>query len=623
MKRVSILLLILFGLFTTCQQQAERPNILWITIEDLTPMLGCFGDQVARTPNIDRLADSGVKYTNAYATAAVCSPARSCLLTGVFATSLGTQHLRSDTRVPDTIVPFPKILRNAGYYCTNNYKEDYNFNPVDVWDESSKSAHWRNRNSDQPFFAVFNLETTHQSQIFGSESIYKQRFEKYLPRIERTNPASIDLPTYFFDTPEIRRLWARYYDNVQILDLQVQEIIDQLRQDGLMENTIIFFYSDHGTGMPRGKRALYDSGLKVPLIIVAPKKYQKELVLPAGTSEDRLVSFVDFAPTILNILDLPVPDFMQGKAFLGKNTEMENKYVFATSDRVDEAYEAVRSVRSGQYRYIRNLLPHLPLIQANYYSDQSEIMKEVYRVLESDPKMTADQKSMWLKKRPVEELYDTKNDPFETNNLANDPAYSQVIQELREANNSLMKSTHDSGLAPESYMYEISEGTTPYEKLQDPTAYPMDKILTMLDKLYKAGADVNEVITYLNDPHPLINYWTIIWLQYQEHLAPEVVQKLQQMIERPESFVSISAAETLCKYDHTEKALDVLVSALRSENPYNLLMAARAIELLGSKTAPAKDAIMEEYHKLREQTKDKWQGYDLYASWALSELLKP
>jgi hypothetical protein len=237
--------------------------------------------------------------------------------------------------------------------------------------------------------------------------------------------------------------------------------------------------------------------------------------------------------------------------------------------------------------------------------------------------MTAAQKSMWLKKRPVEELYDTKNDPFETNNLANDPAYSQVIQELREANNSLMKSTHDSGLAPESYMYEISEGTTPYEKLQDPTAYPMDKILTMLDKLYKAGADVNEVITYLEDPHPLINYWTIIWLQYQEQLAPEVVQKLQQMIERPESFVSISAAETLCKYDHTEKALDVLVSALRSENPYNLLMAARAIELLGSKTAPAKDAIMEEYHKLREQTKDKWQGYDLYASWALSELLKP
>jgi N-sulfoglucosamine sulfohydrolase len=623
MKKIYMSLAVLFGLFTTCQQQAERPNILWITIEDLTPMLGCYGDRVARSPNIDKLAESGVKYTNAYATAAVCSPARSCLLTGVFATSLGTQHLRSTTNVPDSIVPFPKYLRKAGYYCTNNYKEDYNFSPDDVWDESSKSAHWRNRMSGQPFFAVFNLETTHQSQIFGSDSTYEQRFHKYLPLIQRTNPGSIDLPTYFFDTPEIRRLWARYYDNVQIVDLQVQEIIDQLRQDGLMGNTIIFFYSDHGTGMPRGKRALYDSGLKVPMIIVAPEKYQKVLGLLAGTSEDRLVSFVDFAPTILNILNIPLPGFMQGKPFLGKNANMKNKYVFATSDRVDEAYEAVRSVRSGQYRYVKNLLPHMPLIQPNYYSDQSEIMKEVYRVLESAPKLTAAQKSMWLKKRPFEELYDTKNDPFETNNLANDPAYLLVIQELRAANNSLMKSTHDSGLAPESYMYEISEGATPYEKLQDPEAYPMDMIINMQHKLYKEGTDDNEVLNYLNDPHPLINYWTIIWLQYQEYLAPEVVEKLQQMIEQPESFVSIAAAETLCKFDHGEKALDLLVSTLRSENPHNLLMAARAIELLGSKTDPAKDAIMKEYQRLREQTKDNWKGYDLYASWALSELFNP
>ena len=309
----------------TASDSNQPPNILWITIEDLSPMLGCYDDPVARSPNIDRLAKRGVKYTNAFATAAVCAPARSCLVTGVLATTLGTQHLRSETLVPEDIEPFPKILRSAGYYCSNNEKEDYNFESTDIWDDSSDKAHWRNRRSDQPFFAVFNLEITHQSKIFGSDSVYNQRIAKYAGSIKRTRPEDVRLPSYFFDSPEIRKLWARYYDNVQIVDIQIQEILDQLKEDGLEENTIVFFYSDHGTGMPRGKRALYDSGLKVPLIISAPERYQDQLGLKPNTETDRLVSFVDFAPTVLNILDIPIPDYMQGKTFLGKDVDFPRR----------------------------------------------------------------------------------------------------------------------------------------------------------------------------------------------------------------------------------------------------------------------------------------------------------
>jgi uncharacterized sulfatase len=451
-----ITFLLSFGfliLFSCCKpEQPATPNILWITIEDLTPMLGCYGDPVAVTPTIDQLASAGVRFTNAYASAAVCSPARSCLITGVFATTLGTQNLRSETSIPNEIVPFPKFLRAAGYYCTNNDKEDYNFETDGIWDESSKEAHWRNRASDQPFFAVFNFETTHQSKIFGTDSTYGVRYEKYLNKIDRTPPDQVPLPPYSFDTPEIRKLWARYYDNVQIVDLQIKQLLDELEADGLEENTIIFFYSDHGTGMPRGKRALYDSGTKVPLIIVAPDAYQKSLGLTPGTVNHHLVSFADFAPTMLNLLGLQIPDFIQGKPFLGPH-EQPNDFVFATSDRVDEAYELVRSIRTEEYRYVRNYLPHRPLIQPNFYSDQSEISQSNKEILQQNPELTAAQQSMWWPKRPVEELYHTKNDPFETNNLAGDPKFERILVDLRVKNKEMILKTRDSGLATEAYMY--------------------------------------------------------------------------------------------------------------------------------------------------------------------------
>lgn len=596
----------------------NRPNILWITIEDLTPMLGCYGDPTALTPTIDKLASEGVRYTNAYASAAVCSPARSCLITGVFATTLGTQNLRSETDVPSWIVPFPKYLREVGYYCSNNYKEDYNFQVSGAWDESSKTAHWRNRQPKQPFFSVFNLETTHQSKIFGSDSVYEARYSEYLDKIERTDPKDVVPPSYSFDTPQIRTLWARYYDNVKIVDLQVAELLKELKEEGLEDNTIIFFFSDHGTGMPRGKRALYDSGTKVPLIITAPKQYQESFNLKPGTINDRLISFADFAPTMLKMLELEAPSFIQGENFL-ENEKSPSDFVFATSDRVDEAYELVRSVRTKQYRYIRNYLPHRPLIQPNYYSDQSEISKANKKILESNPEMSDAQKSMWSSKRPVEELYDTTLDPEEVNNLASDQDYSDVLLELRSVNRKMVNKTRDSGLATEVYMYEVSHESTPYEALENDSIFPLTDILNWLDELYLDNPGTEKILEHLNHEHPLISYWTMIGLQYNQQLDQSYVEPLQTLANQPLSLVSLTASETLCKFGHIE-AIDKIVEGLSSENPYLLLMSARAFELIENKSLEAMDQGREAWLRLKQQTDGKWKGYDLYAYWSLSQV---
>jgi len=303
---------------STGKPSCDRPNILWITCEDVSPQyLGCYGDDYATTPNLDKFAGQAVRYTKAFGTAPVCAPARSCLVTGVYATSTGTQHLRSDVKLPRKIKCFGKLLREAGYYCSNNYKKDYNFKDVGVWDESSQTAHWRNRKAGQPFFSVFNFTSTHQGQINGSDELFFETYRSKLKGEELHDPDKITLPPYYPDTPFVRKIWARYYDLITFMDKQAAGLLAELEADGLAENTIVFFFSDHGMGLPRFKRTLYDSGLHVPLMVHFPKKYEHLSSLKSGVATERLVSFVDFAPTVLNLLDLPIPDYMQGTPFLG------------------------------------------------------------------------------------------------------------------------------------------------------------------------------------------------------------------------------------------------------------------------------------------------------------------
>ncbi len=291
---------------------AELPNILWITSEDMGPHLGCYGDDYAISPNIDKLAAKGMIYTNANSNAPVCAPARTAIISGIYPTSTGSEHMRSQVHLPSSFRMVPQFLREAGYYCTNNSKEDYNLaKPGQVWDDSSGSAHWRNRGDGQPFFAVFNHTTTHESQI---RNTIGERHRVH-------DPAKVRIPLYHPDTPEVRQDWAQYYDRITMMDAAVGRNLQELDDANLADDTIIFYYSDHGSGMPRNKRWLYNSGLNVPLVVYFPPKWQHlaSKDYRPGRASSRLVSFVDLAPTLLSIIGTVPPEWMQGAAFAGKH----------------------------------------------------------------------------------------------------------------------------------------------------------------------------------------------------------------------------------------------------------------------------------------------------------------
>jgi arylsulfatase A-like enzyme len=429
------------------------PNILWITCEDMSPHLGCYGDPVARTPSLDMLASEGIRYTNAFSVSGVCAPSRSALITGMYSTTIGSMHMRTMTRTsaidkitdpellaiptyeavpPKEVKCFTEFLRAIGYYCSNNSKEDYQFKkPVTAWDESSTRAHWRNRKPGQPFFAVFNFTVTHESQVWsraGDTLI--------------TDPARVVVPPYYPDSPVIRKDIARHYDNIALMDAQVRDILDQLEVDGLKDSTIVFFFSDHGDGLPRAKRWIYDSGIKVPLIIKYPDLWQ------AGIVTDELVSFIDFAPTVLSLAGIQIPDYMQGKAFTGSQKAESREYIFAAKDRMDPAMDNIRAVRDKRYKYIRNYMPDRPYVQFLPYRDQMDLMQELFRY-EKEGKLDNVQALWFRKTKPIEELYDAWEDPYEVNNLANDPKYYRVLERLRNEHLKWKVETNDWGLIPE------------------------------------------------------------------------------------------------------------------------------------------------------------------------------
>lgn len=624
MHRNSLLLSLLLSLFLFCPalgQTAENmPNILWITCEDLNAFLGSYGDSQAITPNLDRLAEEGVRFTQAFATAPVCSPARSALITGIYATSMGTQHLRSEVEIPDEVKTLPHYLREAGYYCSNNSKEDYNFQDSTIWNESSKQAHWRNRPEGKPFFSVFNIETTHQSKIFGSDEAFYKKFGYQLTTKERHDPDNMVIPPYFFDTPATRKMWARYYDLVTIMDRQVQEILGQLQEDGLEDNTIIFFFADHGTGMPRGKRTLYDSGLKVPFLAKAPPAYQEALGLIPGTQKDQLVSFVDFAPTVLSIIGCEMPDQMQGTAFLGEHKQPAPEYAFATSDRVDEAFEISRSVRGQRFLYIRNYLPHLPLIQPNFYTDQSEVMVELRRVL-AEGNLTPAQQSMWAPTRSSEELYDTEADPYQVNNLADNPEYATILTGMRAAQQQWAIETHDSGLIPEPMMQRLAQGSTVYEIVKNKEIFPVREVLKVNDLTLNSDNSTTKLVEYLSHSNPIFRYWAVIGLQNSTNNISSLGNELQPLLSDSFPSLQIQSAKLLCENSKCDKALSVLTNQLDGEGAA-MLMAARAIQELGE----AAKLIFPEAQRLQQRlcktAEDRSRYYELYSCWALSEWQK-
>ena len=572
-------------------QAAEKPNILWITAEDMSPVLGCYGDKFAITPNIDKLAKESVRYTKAFASAPVCSPSRSCLITGCYPTSLSTQQMRSGFAIPKSMRGFPALLRAQGFYTSNNVKTDYNTgNYADIinasWNESSATAHWRKRpDKAKPFFSVFNLMTSHQSRsMVWPYTRFKEEVQSTLPASSIHDPKKVPVPPYYPDTPLIRREQARFYDCVTAMDIQVGAILKQLEEDGLTENTIVFFYSDHGSGMPRHKRALLDSGMHVPLIIRFPKKWQHLAPSNPGTTTSRLVSFVDYAPTVLNLLGQPIPEAMQGEPFLGPNKAKPRRYVYGHRDRVDEVRDLSRSVRDERYLYIRNYMPHLGYNQPTAWPDSGEIRHEFYRMTNKE-KMTAAQWHFAGPTRPVEELYDCQADPQNLKNLAGSEAHQIILKRLRKAHRKHITQTVDLGFLPESEAWEMFSNKTGWELGQGGQV--------KMAPIHKAAAQVGMADEFvltknLRSKNANIRYWGALGLAHHKALQIETKQLLRNALNDPSPAVRIEAANTLARAGDPKPAIRALIKDLEHENLIIVTHAARTIELLGETALAAK-----------------------------------
>ena len=449
MPKLLIFLVIVAGWVA---QAAERPNIVWIVGEDLGPELGCYGDEYASTPELDQLAAEGALFRRAFTHAPVCAPSRSGLITGRYPTSIGTHHMRSRLLKPPRT--FTSYLREAGYHVAWPGKTDFNFEvPPDAFDSREE---WLKHPPKQPFFAYINFGQSHESRIRQPRNAFRKATQGLGPG-QRHDPAEAALPPYYPDTPAVRQDWASYHDLVSVVDQKVGQVLRQLEEQGLKENTVVFFFGDHGRGLPRGKRWVYDSGIHVPLIVRWPGK------IKAGSIREDLVCFLDFAPTVLSLAGIEPPEEMDGRIFLGTEREPEPPYIFAARDRMDETYDRIRAVRDRRYKYIRNFHPELPYAQRISYMEEMPTMQE-WRRLHRAGELEGAQQLFFAETKPREELYDTEQDPHEIRNLAADPAYGAKLKQMRQALDEWMHETDDLGEIPEQ---ELIRGGLVADKLSE------------------------------------------------------------------------------------------------------------------------------------------------------------
>lgn len=585
-------------------ESKEPPNLLWIVSEDNSPFFGCYGDEFATTPTFDKLASEGVLYENAFANAPVCAPARSTIITGMYPPSMGTQNMRSRYPTPESIKFFPQYLREAGYYCTNNAKEDYNMiKPEGVWDESSRKAHYKNRKDGQPFFAIFNLGVSHESSI-----------HKSIPNDSlRHNPAKVKLPPYHPDTPEMRHDWAQYYDKIEDLDGQVAAILKELEDAGLAENTIVGYYGDHGGVIARSKRFVYESGTHVPMIWRFPDKYKHLAPAKSGSKLDRLVSFVDLAPTMLSLVGVEVPEYMQGKAFLGDQQTQPREYVHLFRGRMDERIDMVRAVRNKQFRYIKNYMPHRiygQYIEYLWRAPSCRSWEEAYKAGTCNKAQSA----FWEQK-PPEELYDVTVDPWEVNNLADDPKYADVLERMRGEKERWMSEIRDTGLMPEGEMSTRNETQSSFEYVHS-DAYSFEKIKTAADvATMRDTGKLDEIIGFLKDENPLVRYWGATGCLILGEAAKSAQNDLKELLVDKNADVRIAAAEALCNLGESGVATPVLIEALNEDNLMVRVHVLNSLEILGGEVAKAAIPKVKELVDGRED-----RGYDIRAGKRLVEI---
>jgi uncharacterized sulfatase len=550
---------------------ADRPNILWISSEDNGPALGCYGDPDANTPHLDALAKRSVIYRNCWSNAPVCAPARTTIITGMFCPSTGSEHMRSEVPLPVGMKLFPQYLREAGYYCTNNSKEDYNLNKLgQVWDESSNTAHWRNRKAGQPFFSVFNFTTTHESQV-------RKRPHKFVH-----SPGEVRVPGFHPDLPEVREAWAQYHDQMSVMDGQVGKTLAELEQDGLAGDTIVVYFGDHGPGLPRCKRTPCNSGLQVPLILHIPDKFQslRPAEYTAGAALERPVSFVDLAPTMLSLVGLTAPGQMQGRAFAGRHAREPREFQFGYRSRMDERLDLTRSVRWKNWVYIRNYMPHKTAGQFLSYMYETPMMQAWKKA--NDAGQLAPEHARFFQPDSPEELYNLETDPAEVRNLAGDPASQDVLRKLRLGLHSWQCEIGDVDILPEAEMQRRSADSTPYE-LGHSSQLPLDQVLAAADLASDTtNPGWNRFPRLLTHREPGVRYWAALGLMLRGTEAVSGCRaKLISSLDDESPAVRTMAAEALLRTGVAEgtPAADVLLASCAvSPNPALPIQALNALD---------------------------------------------
>ncbi|MFT5188589.1 MAG: arylsulfatase A-like enzyme, partial [Verrucomicrobiales bacterium] len=457
-----VFLFLLYFAVTSLSSAADKPNVVWILSEDNSKhFLRLYDPSGAPTPHIEAMAREGLMFNHAFSNAPVCSVARTTLITGCYGPRIGTQfHRRAKMApMPEGVKMFPAYLREAGYHTTNNSKTDYNATPgKEVWDESSNKAHWRNRRDGQPFFHQRTLGISHESSLHFSK-------EKMLEEKTSTDPASVTLAPYHPDTPTFRYTYARYHDRIRDIDAEVGSVLGELKEAGLLEDTFVFYFGDHGGVLPRGKGYAYESGLHVPLVVRIPEKWKGLIDHERGDRVNGFVSFIDFGPTLLNLAGVGVPQGMDGKPFLGSGVAAadlaKRDESFGYADRFDEKCDLVRTLRKGPYKYMRSYWPFTIDGLQNDYRYRMLAYQE-WRALYQAGKLDETQ-SQFFRHRFAEALYDLRSDPHETANLAGSTNHAEILADMRKRLTDRVKGMPDLSFYPESHLVEAA--------MDDPVAF--------------------------------------------------------------------------------------------------------------------------------------------------------
>ena len=562
MKFLPVVLLVLL----TTLVYADKPNIVWICVEDASPHIPSYGETAIQTPNLDNLAAEGVKFEKAFVTSPVCSSSRSAMISGMFQTTSGFLHHRSQKfsgkgggnkdyfdsyKTPSEIKTLPEIFKEHGYYTSNATKTDYNFESGKIYDSTKD---WSGRKKGQPFFAQFQLK--------GG---------KYRKSDKGVDRSKIKLPPYYPQTEIMLDDWAHYLGSWIKVDQDVKSIMDRLNKEGELENTVVFFWTDHGVSHIRGKQFLYDEGIHVPLIIRLPNKSK------AGLVRKDMVSHIDIPVTSLALAGIDIPPYMQGKSIFIEDYQ-EQKYIFTARDRCDETVDTIRSVRTQKFKYIRNFLPHCSHMQRSQYKEGKKMVQEALK-LYAEGKLNSLQAKAFQPTRPIEELYDLENDPFETKNLAADTAHQETLIHLRSKLQAWMIETKDMGLVPEPILEDL--GKKFGSKYAAFKAEENKSLVKDLLAIIEAGerADISKIQDGLNSNRPSIRYWAV------KAVGNKKIKGLKAEVERllkdKDAAVRVSAAESIAQFGEFKKASDLLIEEMQNKNLLVGLYAIRAIEAIG------------------------------------------